>query len=101
LDADYGLYALLHTDQWNPDGNNRGFYSNEEVDDLLDEARTETEPDVREELYAEAISLVWDDAPWIFLHNEGQINAERADVGGLIHHPLENVSAWDAYFIEE
>lgn len=100
LDADYGLYALLHSNQWNPDGNNRGFYENETVDELLDEARVTLEPDTREELYAEAINEIWDDAPWLFLHNEGQINAERTDVGGLIHHPLENVSAWDAYFEE-
>ncbi|MFP4067721.1 MAG: glutathione ABC transporter substrate-binding protein [Spirochaetota bacterium] len=101
LDADYGIYALLHSKQWNPDGNNRGFYSNEEVDDLLDEARVETDQDRREELYAEAIEIIWDDAPWLFLHNEGQINANRTYVEGLIHHPLENLSAWDAYFEEE
>lgn len=101
LDADYGLYALLHTNQWNPNGNNRGFYSNDEVDDLLDQARVETDPATRESIYAEAITLIWDDAPWLYLHNEGQINAQRSDVGGLIHHPLENLSAWDAFFIED
>lgn len=101
LDSDYGLYALLHTNQWNPNGNNRGFYSNSRVDTLLDTARVETEPSVREELYAEAIELIWEDAPWIFLYNEGQINAVRNNVGGLIHHPLENLSAWDAYFIQD
>ena len=101
LDADYGLYALLHSNQWNPDGNNRGFYRNDDVDALLDQARVETDPATREQLYGEAITAIWDDAPWLFLHNEGQINAERADVGGLIHHPLENVSAWDAFFIQD
>ena len=101
LDADYGLYALLHSRQWNPNGNNRGFYRNDEVDDLLDEARVTTDQDAREELYAQAIELIWDDAPWIFLYNQGQINANRTYVEGLIHHPLENLSAWDAYFVEE
>ncbi|MFW5695509.1 MAG: glutathione ABC transporter substrate-binding protein [Alkalispirochaeta sp.] len=100
LDSDYGLYALLHSRQWNPDGNNRGFYSNDRVDELLDEARVETDPSVREELYEEAIELIWDDAPWLFLHNEGQINANRTNVEGLIHHPLENLSAWDASFAD-
>lgn len=100
LDSDYGLYALLHTNQWNPNGNNRGFYSNPEVDELLDAARVETDRARREELYAQAIEMIWDDAPWIYLYNQGQINANRADVEGLIHHPLENLSAWDAYFAE-
>jgi peptide/nickel transport system substrate-binding protein len=100
LDADYGLYALLHSNQWNPNGNNRGFYENEEVDDLLDEARVETDQSRREELYAEAIELIWNDAPWIFLYNQGQVNANRTYVEGLIHHPLENLSAWDASFVQ-
>ncbi|MFP4535639.1 MAG: glutathione ABC transporter substrate-binding protein [Spirochaetaceae bacterium] len=100
LDSDYGLYALLHSRQWNPNGNNRGFYENERVDELLDEARVETDRERREELYAEAIELIWEDAPWIFLYNEGQINANRDYVEGLIHHPLENLSAWDASFSE-
>ncbi len=98
LDADYGLYALLHTRQWNPNGNNRGFYSNERVDELLDQARVETNPDRRAPMYHEAVQLIWEDAPWIFLYNAAQINAVRTNVEGLIHHPLENLSAWDASF---
>ncbi|TVR02764.1 MAG: glutathione ABC transporter substrate-binding protein [Spirochaetaceae bacterium] len=98
LDADYGLFALLHTRQWNPNGNNRGFYSNPRVDELLDAARIETNPDRRRTMYHEAVDLIWDDAPWIFLYNAGQINAVRSNVQGLIHHPLENLSAWAASF---
>ncbi|MFW6214283.1 MAG: ABC transporter substrate-binding protein, partial [Spirochaetota bacterium] len=98
LDSDYGLYALLHSNQWNPNGNNRGFYRNDEVDALLDDARVTTDQDARAELYAEAIEIIWDDAPWIFLYNEGQVNANRTYVEGLIHHPLENLSAWEASF---
>jgi peptide/nickel transport system substrate-binding protein len=101
LDADYGLYALLHSNQWNPNGNNRGFYENEEVDELLDEARVTTDQARREELYAEAMELIWNDAPWIFLYNQGQINANRTYVEGLIHHPLENLSVWDASFADQ
>ena len=96
LDADYGLYALFHSSQW-PPSNNVSYYANDEVDALLDEARVTPDRGVREGLYREAIEIVWDDAPWIFLHNEGQVNAVRSNVKGLIHHPLENLSAWDAY----
>ena len=98
LDADYGLFTLLHSRQWNPNGNNRGFYKNDRVDELLSAARVETSPDRRRSMYHEAIGLIWDDSPWIYLYNAAQINAVRTDVGGLIHHPLENISAWDAYF---
>ena len=96
LDADYGLYALFHSSQW-PPANNVSYYANEAVDVLLDEARVTPDRSVREGLYREAIEIIWNDAPWIFLHNEGQVNAVRSNVKGLIHHPLENLSAWDAY----
>lgn len=96
LDADYGLYALYHSSQW-PPMNNVSYYANAEVDDLLDEARVTPDRGVREGLYRQAIEVIWEDAPWIFLHNEGQVNAVRSNVKGLIHHPLENISAWNAY----
>jgi len=97
LDADYGLYALFHSSQWPPVGNNVSYYANDEVDELLDKARVTPEIDLREEFYRQAIEILWEDAPWIFLHDEGQVNAVRANVHGLIHHPLENISAWDAW----
>ncbi len=97
LDADYGLYALFHSTQWPPYGNNVSYYADDEVDALLDEARITPERDVREDLYHQIIEILWEDAPWIFLHDEGQVNAVRSNVEGLIHHPLENLSAWDAW----
>jgi len=98
-DGDYGLYPLLHSGEW-PPASNRAYYANEEVDALLEEARRELDPDVREELYAEALEIIWDDAPWLFLYDQVQVNAELDRVEGLIHHPLENISAWDAYIVE-
>jgi len=98
-DADYGLYPLFHSDEW-PPASNRAYYANEEVDALLEQARREMDPGVREQLYAEAIQLIWDDAPWLFLYNQVQVNAELDRVEGLIHHPLENISVWDARIVE-
>lgn len=96
LDADYGLYALLHSGEW-PPAMNLSYYANEEVDALLEEARVTPDRNVRENLYHEAIEIIWNDAPWIFMYNEGQFNAQLSNVKGLIHHPLENLLAWDAY----
>ncbi len=97
LDADYGLYALLHSSQWPPAGWAVGFYENPEVDDALALARVTPDRDTREELYETAIKAIWEDAPWLFLHDEVQINGVREGVYGLIHHPLENISAWEAW----
>ena len=96
LDSDYGLYALFHSSQF-PPSNNVSYYVNEDVDALLDEARVTADRAAREEMYEEAINIIWEDAPWIFLYDEGQVNASLSNVKGLIHHPLENLSAWDAW----
>ena len=100
-DADYGLYALFHSDEWAPQGSNRSFYGNPEVDSLLEAARIETNPDTRREIYADAIELLWEDAPWIFLHSIAQIDGVRNNVAGLIHHPRESILAHEAYFISD
>ncbi len=97
LDADYGLYALLHSSQWPMGGWNVSYYKNDKVDELLQTARVTPDRKDRDGMYKEAIQLIWNDAPWLYLHNEGQINAVRSNVKGLIHHPLENIFAWDAY----
>lgn len=86
MDADYGLYGLFHSTQW-PPMNNRAFYSNPKVDELLDKARAEFDPNVRLKLYQEAIGTIWKDAPWCFLHYPDYVNAERANVYGVVHHP--------------
>lgn len=95
-DADYGLYPLFHTDQWVPTGSSRSFYSNATVDNLLDLARTTPDADIRQATYAEAMTMIMEDAPWIFLHAEVQLTAVRSDVDGIVVHPSERVMAHDA-----
>lgn len=98
LDADYGLFPLMHSSQSAPTGWNVSYFVNDQVDELLAGARTNPNRDERAVAYEEVIGLIWEEAPWLFLHNEGQINGYSEDVVGLIHHPLENVFVWDASF---
>lgn len=95
-DADYQMYGLFHTQQIGNPGN-RSFYSNPEVDALLDEARRATEPAEREELYAEAAQILTDDAPMAFLlHQEyllgvaDSVEGFSVDTAGI--YSLKNVS---------
>ena len=67
-DADYGMYSLFTTHNWGPPGN-RTFYSNPEVDRLLTEGRRATDFAERDRIYREAVALVIEDAPWIFVRN--------------------------------
>lgn len=81
-DADYGMYALFHSSQHGNPGN-RSFYTNEEVDALLDEGRREADPDARAALYAEAGQLLTDDAPMAFLLHTEYLNGISDKVEGF------------------
>jgi ABC-type transport system substrate-binding protein len=92
MDADYGLFALFHSSEI-PPGFNGAFYNNPDVDALLDEARINLNPDERQALYDQAISIIWEDAPWLFLYSEVQLTAVRSNVDGFIVHPDESLIA--------
>ncbi|GAK04531.1 oligopeptide ABC transporter, periplasmic oligopeptide-binding protein OppA [Geomicrobium sp. JCM 19037] len=64
-DADYGMYSLFHSSQHGNAGN-RSFYTNEEVDDLLDQARQATDDDERLELYSQVQEILVEEAPMLY-----------------------------------
>lgn len=78
-DPDVLPYLTLRTGAFPEDGGfNSGYYSNPEVDALLEEARTSTDQDRRAELYREMQAIVQEDAPWVFVANWVQ-NAVTSD----------------------
>jgi len=95
MDADYALYALFHSSEV-PPGFNGAFYENPEVDRLLDEARTTTDVELRRDLYAQALDIIWEEAPWLFLYSEVQLTAIRSNVEGFVVHPNERLIATGA-----
>lgn len=97
LDADYGLYSLFHSSQWPPGPFNRGYYKNERVDALLQQGREEPDPAKRKVAYAEAQKLIWEDAPWIFLHSESQITGIRKNVKNAEVHVTERLILWKTW----
>jgi peptide/nickel transport system substrate-binding protein len=71
-------------------------YSNPEVDDLIDQARTETDEDTRKGLYQQIRQKVFDDSPIIFAHYETINYLMNANVTGSTVNPtlelrMENV----------
>ncbi len=78
-DPDTLPYLALRTDAWPEAGGfNSGYYSNPEVDDLLEQARVSTDQAERAELYKQMQEIVQDDAPWVFVANWKQ-NAVTSD----------------------
>jgi peptide/nickel transport system substrate-binding protein len=63
LDADRTLSSVYHS------GGSQSAYKNEEVDKLVDEARTETDMAKREEMYHKAIQIAYDEAAIVPLLN--------------------------------
>ncbi|HSP80826.1 MAG TPA: ABC transporter substrate-binding protein, partial [Myxococcaceae bacterium] len=66
-DPDTLPYLALRTSAHPPDGFNSGYYSNPEVDALLEQARTATDATERARLYREVQRRVHEDAPWVFV----------------------------------
>ncbi|MGD9290629.1 MAG: ABC transporter substrate-binding protein [Desulfobacterales bacterium] len=69
-DPDTLPFLALRTGAW-PDkgGFNSGYYSNPEVDKLLEKARQATDQAERARLYKDMQTIVYEDAPWAFIAN--------------------------------
>lgn len=82
LDADYALYALLHSSQI-PD-NNVSFYSNPVVDDLLDAARENADEAFRMAAYQRVGEIVQEELPMITLYHPLFSYAKRDRIEGEV-----------------
>ncbi|MDH7787296.1 peptide/nickel transport system substrate-binding protein [Ochrobactrum sp. 19YEA23] len=97
-DPDTVPYLTLRTDAL-PDkgGFNSGYYSNSQLDTLLEKARTSTDQTERGKLYGKVQAIVHDDAPWLFVANWKQNAVTTAAVKGFKLQPsfllhLKNVT---------
>ncbi|MGJ3262203.1 MAG: ABC transporter substrate-binding protein [Salinarimonas sp.] len=87
-DPDTLPYLALRTEAWPENGGfNSGYYSNPEVDRLLQEARTATDQEERARLYKEMQEIVQEDAPWIFVANWKQNAVTTAAVDAFALQP--------------
>lgn len=97
-------YWFFHTDMTPPKGGaNRMYYSNKEVDKLIDEGRKTLDPAGRKEVYREMYRKITDDVPMIFLYSKPDLAAYNKEIKGFeaapypvtILHKLK-----DVYFTE-
>jgi peptide/nickel transport system substrate-binding protein len=85
-DADYGMYSLFHSSQHGDPGN-RSFLANDELDEILDQAREEADEATREDLYEQAMEILVEDAPMLYLYHPEYNVGVRDEVQGLWKHP--------------
>mgnify|MGYP001028471359 CR=1 FL=1 len=82
LDADRSLNELTKA-AWPPNGLEGMFYENAKFEELFFKARATADSEARKAYYKEAMQIVWEDAPRIFLYFEPQIYAARKTVQGV------------------
>ncbi|MFC0300193.1 glutathione ABC transporter substrate-binding protein [Virgibacillus soli] len=89
-DADYGLYALFHSDNIGDPGN-RTFTKDAELDKLLDDARKNPDPEERKALYKEIQEKLAEVAPMLYLHHSEFLLGVSDKVKGLEQLPTQTL----------
>ncbi|MEQ9814753.1 MAG: ABC transporter substrate-binding protein [Azospirillaceae bacterium] len=87
-DPDTLPFLALRTEAFPEEGGfNSGYYSNPEVDELLQQARVSTSQEERAALYREVQAIVYEDAPWAFIANWQQNAVATEAVGNFALQP--------------
>jgi peptide/nickel transport system substrate-binding protein len=77
------LRRVFHSKQMPPNGFNRGYYENPEVDRLIDAAMAASTDEERRRLYGEAQRVVAEDAPYISLWYKTNVAVSRTEIVGV------------------
>ncbi len=88
-DPDIFEYAF-HSSRFPPNGANRSYYSNPQVDALIDQARREVDPAVRKPLYAKVQQILAEDLPYIDLWYLDNVLVHNRRVSNLKLNPAGN-----------
>ncbi len=99
LDADYAMYALFHSSNVGEPGN-RSFFRDDQIDELLDLGRQESDPDLRTQYYREAQELLVEKAPMLYLLHIEDLTGVSNNVKNFYLTPARIFMLHDVY-IEE
>ncbi len=82
--------TAFHSRNFPPAGRNRSFYSNPRVDSLIDQARRDTDQDIRKQLYAELQQILAKDVPAINLFYVDNVLVHTRRVRNVTLNPSGN-----------
>ena len=80
-------HQIFHSASVPPNGDNRGHYSNAQVDQLLEEGRTAADVTERKRIYAEVQQLLADDLPYIPLWWWKNVVVKTPSLQGFVPYP--------------
>jgi peptide/nickel transport system substrate-binding protein len=92
LDPDM-LRRVFHSREVPPEGFNRGYYHNVEVDRLLDLATTSLDETIRKRYYGDAQRIIAADAPYIPIWNKTNVIVAQTGLEGLHLNPMGDLNA--------
>ena len=87
---DPDIFYVFHSSRFPPSGANRGFYSNQKVDTLIDQARREIDPKLRKPIYAQVQRILAEDVPAINLWYLDNVLVHNKRVRNLQLNPAGN-----------
>ncbi|MDI2587798.1 glutathione ABC transporter substrate-binding protein [Psychrobacillus sp. NEAU-3TGS] len=80
-DGDYNQYNLFHSSSHGPAGNSF-YYTNPEVDQLIEQARQETDQEERKALYEKVLQIELDEAVYVPIRNYEHLAVSNKNVSG-------------------
>ena len=82
------MYTSNKDDTDIPRATNNVRYSNSQVDKLLEKAKISVDPNVHADVLGQVQSIIWNEAPYVWLHVPEIISAVRKDVIGTEVWPV-------------
>lgn len=86
MDPDASIFPLFHSANFGATGN-RAFYSDADVDSMIEAAQVESDNNKRMEIYKDTQLKISEDAPWVPLFYGTTCTGIRADLKGFVMHP--------------
>ncbi|MCT9812993.1 ABC transporter substrate-binding protein [Acidovorax sp. Be4] len=84
MDPFFAMVRFVSTKAFPPVSNNWGFYSNKQVDTVVDKARTSFDAKERDKALAELHTLIVDESPFLFVAHDVGPRAMSAKVGHVV-----------------
>jgi peptide/nickel transport system substrate-binding protein len=85
-DPDF-YYIIFHSSNVPPEGQNRGYYSNPKVDQLITEGRGTFDRAKRKQIYGEIQRIVQEDLPYVSLYHQINVAVMDKDLQGYTMYP--------------
>jgi peptide/nickel transport system substrate-binding protein len=85
-DPDF-YYIIFYSKNTPPEGQNRGYYNNPKVDELILKGRSTFDRATRKPVYDEIQRIVAEDLPYISLYHQVNVAIMRKNIDGYVQYP--------------